>query len=86
MLEFIFSWRINGWTVLRQVGDHDIAGRPAFNFYECAFVTLAPAKCGCFIRYGADDPVAGSVNYDRALPPKPEASSPLLAYARCNLA
>jgi len=42
MLEFIFSWRINGWTGPRQVGDHDISRTSGFNFYECAFVTLAP--------------------------------------------
>src|SRR5882672_1903776 len=64
--EFVFTWRINGWPVLRQVGDHDISRTSGFNFYERALVTTCTAEpAPRFIRYGAEDPVAGTVNYDR---------------------
>src|SRR5260370_20813122 len=63
-LEFIFTGRINGWPVLRQVGDHHISRTSGFNFYECALVTACAAKHAArFIRYGADDPISGTVNY-----------------------
>src|SRR6266404_4104333 len=43
MRDLIFTRRIDGWTVFRQVGDHDISRTSGFDFYERALVTICAA-------------------------------------------